>query len=168
MPWPMRSRTTRVELYSSVTTSGSSTKWQTTSGCDQELRGWSYTRQSRLPAHRPSGKRHLDLREPKGDEVGRRHSWLQEPPQGQGYESGQQGRQIERPGQGCQRRLVEFQKNALQSSDKLEETELNWTLGPTTLLSRQCSCLFSMFSRPPKVDQSIFTLVSQKNTFSRK
>merc|ERR1712211_63772 len=128
--------------------------------CDQELRGWSYTRQSRLPAHRPSGKRHLDLREPKGDEVGRRHSCLQEPPQGQGYESGQQGRQIERPGQGCQRRLVEFQKNALQSLDKLEETEQYWTLGPTIKSSRQCSCLCSMFSRPPKVDQSIFTLVS--------
>ena len=44
--------------------------------------------------HVPGGKRHLDLREPKGDEVGRRHSWLQEPPQGQGYESGQQGRQM--------------------------------------------------------------------------
>ena len=44
--------------------------------------------------HIPGGKRHLDLREPKGDEVGRRHSCLQEPPQGQGYESGQQGRQM--------------------------------------------------------------------------
>merc|ERR1739845_282851 len=50
------------------------------------------------------------LREPKSDQMGGRHSCLQKPPESQGHEGCQQGRQGQRSGQGCQRRLVVFQR----------------------------------------------------------